>query len=400
MTRGRRPFLTGDGAPHTGDGAPFWPGTEPLQDRGRSPFLAVDGAVRCRSLRLAERKSRLDAEPQEAADIHMKRWSLTAKRAGAALALAATLALVGAGCGGGDGGPAKADLRTGDGGLESGDGGGWADLSEGAGADSLDGGPGGPDEFETSLPEQRFVVNVWEACSALGGCNAYAGAGRSMAWHEAESSLEVGPCAFIPAWLPVNCEPPCEPGTVCNWETGECAEPNPPVSAGHIEITGLKSGCTLVPATQYHYYAPRFSPDEEVEELFDEGDPITATAAGDDVPPFSLSVVGLAAMETPLACPPSLTDGEALVVTWTPASVPGKVSFSLQSANHATQFSRVVCETEDTGELIVDATLLSAFLADWHPVWSWNLARSDESWETVDDWGIGLSVHTSVGCSW
>ena len=256
---------------------------------------------------------------------------------------------------------------------------------------------GQPDAF---MPQRQFVVSVWEGCSASGDCYAYATAGGGKAAQAPESELAVPPCLFIPARLPVQCDPPCAVGTVCDWETGDCGKPVPPVSAGEIEITGLKTTCTLVPETGYYYYMARFEQEPEDGDLFDEGTLITATAPGNEMPGFTISGLGVACVETPLSCPPSLDAAQPLVITWTPSGSAGTVAFSLQSANHAAQFSRIVCETEDTGQLVVDASLLAAFLEGWHPVWSWTLSRQAQTWETVGEWAVGLSVSTSVGCTW
>ena len=303
--------------------------------------------------------------------------------AGVALALAALLA----GCGNGGAGTGLPDTLA-DAALD-------AEAHAVARPDIQD--EGQPD---ASMPQQQFVVSVFESCSAIGDCFAYATAGGGKAFQQPEPELAVPPCLFIPALLPVNCDPPCEVGTVCNWETGECGKPVPPVSAGEIEITGLKTSCTLVPETRYYYYIPQFGQEPEEGDLFDEGSVITATAPGNEVPGFTISGLGVARVETPLSCPPSLDAAQPLVITWTPSGGAGTVAFSLQSGNHAAQFSRIVCETEDTGQLVVDASLLTPFLEDWHPVWSWTLSRQAQTWETVGEWAVGLSVSTSVGCTW
>ncbi|MBM4371664.1 MAG: hypothetical protein FJ098_08420, partial [Deltaproteobacteria bacterium] len=68
--------------------------------------------------------------------------------------------------------------------------------------------------------------------------------------------------------------------------------------------------------------------------------------------------------------------------------------------NHASEFSRILCETEDSGELVVDATLVAALLEGWHPVWAWSLARRVSRGADVDGTRIGLGISSSVGCMW
>jgi hypothetical protein len=78
------------------------------------------------------------------------------------------------------------------------------------------------------------------------------------------------------------------------------------------------------------------------------------------------------------------------------------LTFLLQSGNHGTQFSRIVCDTADDGELEVGAALVDAYLADWHPLDSWHLMRWHE--EATDLPGgevrVAFTSSSSAGCMW
>jgi hypothetical protein len=252
-------------------------------------------------------------------------------------------------------------------------------------------------------PEFTFTVSVTEWVGTKGNPDsAYAGAGRAWSGEEMPSvvAAAAGDCVFVrPTELPL-CDPPCGPGTICV-ANDTCGPPWKALGAGDIVITGLKSACTLVPETQYHYYQPRFEPEPAGGDVFDEGDLLTATAPGDDVPPFTVTTRGVARVETTLACPPASEPGQGLDVAWTPGAQPGdRVSFAIMSGNHGTQFSRVLCQTADSGSLHVDAKLFESYLADWHPMNSWHLTRWHEEGVDVPGVRVTFAASSHAGCMW
>lgn len=250
-------------------------------------------------------------------------------------------------------------------------------------------------------PELLFAVSVTESVGAKGGPDsAYAGAGRSWEWEPSFVAATSGDCALVKPVEPPFCDPPCDLGTVCVADD-TCGPPHQALGAGDIVLTGLKVGCTLVPETQYHYYSPKFAPEPQDGDVFDEGDLLTATAPGDDVPAFSVTTRGVARVVTPLACPPVLEAGAGLDVSWTPGAQAGdRVAFVLQSGNHGGQFSRVLCEIADTGSLHVDAALLDAYLTEWRPVESWSLARWHEDHVDHSDVRVTFTASSLTGCRW
>lgn len=248
-----------------------------------------------------------------------------------------------------------------------------------------------------------FTVSVTEWVGTGGGSDsAYATAGRAWVAEEMPSAVvaTAGDCVFVEPTDPPLCDPPCGAGTVCVADD-TCGPSWQALGAGDIVISGLKTACTLVPETQYHYYAPVFDPEPADGDLFDEGDLLTATAPGDDVPAFTVFTHGVARVETSLACPPVYEVGAGLDVTWIPGAQAGdRVAFVIMSGNHGTQFSRVLCETADTGSLHVDATLFESYVADWHPLNSWRLTRSREEGTVLDGVHVTFSASSTAGCMW
>lgn len=265
-----------------------------------------------------------------------------------------------------------------------------------------------PPRPEDAIPDSdrapdvpEFHVLVFESANAFDG-DPMAGA---TAWRDREveppvaETLVVGPCTFIRPAPWDFCDPICVPPEQCGPE-GQCIMPPGPLGAGDIHITGLTVGLTLTPETRYQYYQAVFDPEPEGGDLFDEGAVIEATGTGGDVPPFTVSVRGVAALQTDLACPPSLDPDVDLVVTWEPAAVDGTIRFTLASANHGNQYSSIVCESGETGELTVDRSLIQAWLSDWHPVEAWRLERSTSGTADASPYRVVLSASCSTSCSW
>lgn len=157
---------------------------------------------------------------------------------------------------------------------------------------AADGGDGGEaidatdavDADAEPAPEVEFAVSVTEWVGSKGNPDsAYASASRSWEWDPSFVAATSGDCALVKPVEPPFCDPPCDPGTVCVADD-TCGAPHQALGAGDIALAGLKVGCTLHPETQYHYYAPLFDPEPADGDVFDEGDVLTATAPGDDVP--------------------------------------------------------------------------------------------------------------------
>jgi len=286
-----------------------------------------------------------------------------------------------------DGGPSK------DAGV---DGDGDGDIVDaGADDDISDGGDG-----------LLFEIELVESTGAGGGASTSAWAWVANpevgdgAWIP---TLSAGDCVYNTPEEPGFCDPACDSGQVCRADD-TCGPPITRVSSGTITVTGLTVGLTLNPVDPYLYYDASWSPEPADGgppadgDLFAGGDPITATAAGDTVPAFVVSTTGVDAMETDLPCPATLAPGTDLEVTWTAAGGADRVIFSLQSGNHGLQFSSVTCEVADTGFLRVDAALIDAFLADFHPVQLWVLRREHEDAVAAGPADVRLRAVSLVAC--
>lgn len=262
--------------------------------------------------------------------------------------------------------------------------------ASGAGDAGDDAGPSAPADFE---------VRIWEAESATDGSRiAFAGAGRSAA--EEAVDQRVGDCSLLLPEAPPFCDPPCDPGTICVGD-GACEAPPPAIGVGDITVTGLKAALTMHPETEYHYYVGTFVPEPADGDVFDAGAEITASAAGDDLPAFTVTGLGVADLASTLACPLTFVDGGALEVHWTPGEQPGdRIRFGLQSGNHGAQFAHIVCDTADSGALTVDATLLATYLSESRPVESWSLSRRREAHRAAGSAVVALITESDVACRW
>jgi hypothetical protein len=48
----------------------------------------------------------------------------------------------------------------------------------------------------------------------------------------------------------------------------------------------------------------------------------------------------------------------------------------------------------------VDATLVAAYLGDFHPLHRWTLTRAREGTATIGDVRVELRARSSAGCQW
>ncbi len=256
--------------------------------------------------------------------------------------------------------------------------------------DAGDAGDGGRFPFEIELAESRGANDP--ATSAFGWVTNLDG--DDDAWIP---TLTVGDCVYNTPQPEGFCDPACVPPQMCRHDN-TCGPPPDAVSAGEIVVTGLRVGLTLRPLDPYLYYEAVWDPEPADGDLFAGGDFLTATAAGGAVPAFTVSTTGVDALVTDLPCPLTLVPGTDLEITWTPGGGDDRVVFSLQSGNHGIQFSSVVCTTADDGQLRVDASLIDAFAADFHPVQLWILRREREDAVVAGPADVRLRATSRVAC--
>ncbi len=246
--------------------------------------------------------------------------------------------------------------------------------------------------FEITLSESRAVGDA----TGIGFATVYNPFRGDGLWIEAARS---GDCVFNQPQPPDFCDPACQLTESCGAD-GLCHPRVEPMSAGDIEVTGLRSALTLRVEGTYLYYQAEFDPEPVGGELFDPGDEITAAAPGADVAAFEVTSAGVATITTDLPCDPGLTEGSDLALTWAPGGAGDRIRLVLQSSNHGLQFSSIVCETDDDGALTVDADLITAYLADWRPTESWNLSRYRDGVTRAGDVEVRLRAASLTGCTY
>jgi len=204
--------------------------------------------------------------------------------------------------------------------------------------------------------------------SAAGGTNgsffAEMMVGGLPVWHT--ETLRMGDCRLL-AYQPPFCDPPCSFEDFC--AAGGTCQPYPTyVSAGRITVSGLKTalaadpgGCSFCSGQQYQ--APGILPGD----LFADDATVAAVAEGATFPAFSVESQGV----PPLAA--TFTDDKIVVsdgvdetITWTPAGGDARVRLTLNANNagHGAPYAAIiVCETSDSGQLVVPGAMIAAFPA-------------------------------------
>jgi hypothetical protein len=205
--------------------------------------------------------------------------------------------------------------------------------------------------------EGDLVIELVESRTPGGGdAYPYASAGAPIPWDLWwVPTLQDGDCTYFDIYFPL-CDPPCVPPEICV-DDGVCEElPDAPY-VGTITVSGLSVPLTLTAEAPYYYYVFEFGSEPPAGDLFDGGDAITAAADGGD-----------------------------------------GVRFTLRSGNHGNQFSSIVCETGDSGELVVGADLLDAYRAGFHPVDVWLLERTGSGQAEADGVRTELRAISQISC--
>ncbi|MBN2358580.1 MAG: hypothetical protein JXR83_03955 [Deltaproteobacteria bacterium] len=221
-------------------------------------------------------------------------------------------------------------------------------------------------------------------------CDSYDGYGAEVD--------RAGDCIYREPDLSGICEPACTPPEFCSPD-GECRLPRVPVSAGTIAVSGLLVGATLVPQPPQMYYQPQFDPEPVDGNLFEPGAVITATAAGAEIPAFTLSTSGVAAMQTALACPFTLQNDVDYAVDWTAETDGDQVYFMITGTNHAEQGGNIVCAAADSGHLVVAGRLISRFNSSFHVGARWQLLRTRQATTSAGATTVTLRSTNAVACS-
>jgi len=169
-----------------------------------------------------------------------------------------------------------------------------------------------------------------------------------------ELVARTGDCAVYHRAEQGFCEPSCDDG-LCTPDDA-CAPYPVAQSAGAIAVTGLHAPLS------FQFGAYGYVVDSELDiadELFDDGVAISASAPGAEVDGFTLTVSGVAPLETDVEYV-ELWDGVDAEVTWTPAGH-GWIQLALRLGWHGSPATDVLlCETADDGSLTIPGELASA----------------------------------------
>jgi hypothetical protein len=157
------------------------------------------------------------------------------------------------------------------------------------------------------------------------------------------------------------CDLGCGPTELCSIEEG-CVPYPVGISGGALTLAGLDQDLTIEPETYNPglYYGPEDLP----EDLFDDGDRITATLAGDAFPALQLAARGVVPMDGDLADGQGLTlpFDEDLELLW--SSGPDedacvRLLIRAPTLGHSLNFTAMLsCSVPDTGGLVVPRELL------------------------------------------
>ena len=252
------------------------------------------------------------------------------------LTVLVALSLSGSGCGGGGG-------STGAGGSGGG-GSGNIGGSSSNGAPCTDASRVGT--FTVELVEDLITTsigggvrtavhpgNVWQQIATAGDCR-----------------LIVGPSLV--------CSTACTNPQICAGQN-QCIDEPRFRGVGDVTLTGLGSSpvaVTYAPlnSTYYVSLAAPYPPAAA-------GAAVTLTAAGGDLPGFTLAGRGISVLQ--FDTPPAVMRGQAAAITWVAPAQPGsRVLASLDIAHHGGVAARVECDFADDGSAEIPATMIDQLI--------------------------------------
>jgi len=179
-----------------------------------------------------------------------------------------------------------------------------------------------------------------------------------------ELSLEEGGCRLLEPRVPF-CETPCPSGSICV-EDDVCQETPPRRNAGTVTITGLQTaaGGTEV-VMEPIGTAPNYSTATALNyPPFAEGDTITLSASGADVPAFQVQSQGISPLQMLLTGDVPLESGQPISLQWTPPTQSGgsTIRAIVDISHHGGQRGEIICDVPDDGSLDIPAALATRLL--------------------------------------
>jgi hypothetical protein len=174
---------------------------------------------------------------------------------------------------------------------------------------------------------------------------------------------QAGSCTLFvhPALLFAACDPPCDGDQECMYSgtNAFCQDLPHHWDVGTVTIDGLKTAVAMNPDDLDLYIA--VNPPED---LFDQGDHVTASITGGELGPFTLSATGVADLAI-ASDTVELQRGMASTVSWTPADPDTRVQVLLLSGPHdpTRPTAAILCDVPDgDGSVTIDAALVDGFL--------------------------------------
>lgn len=173
--------------------------------------------------------------------------------------------------------------------------------------------------------------------------------------NDLEQKRVSGVCRLLAAKVR-QCPQTCISGKVCG-PALTCVDVPSDKNAGTIEVSGVGDGLTVSPSNKGFYLST-----ESIEYPgFDAGATIGLTAAGGEIPAFSLTVKGVA----PLTVTPpdeAVRKGAPLRLSWEPSSVMtgARLHIIVSLDNHGKTKQQIECDAPDTGSLDIPEVLVSA----------------------------------------
>lgn len=165
-----------------------------------------------------------------------------------------------------------------------------------------------------------------------------------------------GVCRLLAAKVR-QCPQSCTNGKVCS-PALTCVDVPSQKNAGPITVSGVGMGLTVLPSDKTNYY---LSTESIAYPGFDAGATIGLTAAGGEIPAFSLAVKGVAPLTV---TPPTETvrKGAPLRLSWEPTSVTtgARLHIIVSLDNHGKTKQQIECDAPDTGSLDIPEVLVSA----------------------------------------
>jgi hypothetical protein len=233
-------------------------------------------------------------------------------------------------------------------------------LIESSGADSAaaTATESGPLAYSPCANSERigaFVIELADDCTGVQGQVATAVTPSKVP----EITASEGSCQLLQPTTLV-CEPSCGPGTTCSAD-GECVPLPENMSIGPVAVFGLAADVAMEASPPMYFYT---NSDPLPHPGFAVGAPISLVAPGREGEAISLRGQGIAPLEMSQDVL-RLSPGQPAELQWEAPneSQSTQVHVDLNIANHGGTPARIDCVADDTGSILIPASLVDRLLA-------------------------------------